>query len=165
MARVHRYETRVTWTGNAGRGTSGYNAYERTHEVSAAGKPSIAGTADPVFRGVRERWNPEELLVASLSQCHMLWYLALCASEGIIVTEYTDDASGTMVETPDGGGRFEEVTLRPHATITARDQAERASDLHARAHEMCYIANSVNFQVNHEPAIRIAGDGRTSRAG
>lgn len=153
MAKTHRYELDVTWTGNTGAGTGGYRDYERSHDVSAAGKPTIAGTADPAFRGVTERWNPEELLVASLSQCHMLWFLALCAKEGIVVTDYTDHPSGAMVETPDGGGYFREVVLRPQVGIADAQRAQQLSSLHQRAHALCFIANSVNFEVRCEPQV------------
>ena len=150
MPASHRYQTTVTWTGNIGAGTSGYRRYERAHEVSAAGKPTIAGSSDPAFRGDPARWNPEELLVASLSQCHMLWFLHVCAAEGVVVTDYRDQAEGTMVETPDGGGHFEQVTLRPAARFSSPEHARRAEELHERAHQLCFIANSVNFPVRCE---------------
>ena len=153
MPKTHHYEVTVTWTGNSGAGTSGYRAYERTHDVAADGKPSIPGTADPAFRGDPARWNPEELLVASLSQCHMLWYLALCAGEGVVVIGYTDRPHGTMVETSDGSGRFEGVVLRPQVTLAMSEHADLAMALHERAHRMCFVANSVNFPVRHEPTI------------
>jgi organic hydroperoxide reductase OsmC/OhrA len=153
MPKTHRYDVAVTWTGNTGAGTNGYHAFERTHVVSADGKPVIPGTADPAFRGVQERWNPEELLVAALSQCHMLWYLVLCARDNIVVTAYDDHASGTMVEAPDGSGRFEDVVLRPRVMIAASDHTDRAIELHQRAHAMCFVANSVNFPVRHEPTV------------
>jgi organic hydroperoxide reductase OsmC/OhrA len=156
MATTHHYELTVTWTGNTGSGTSSYQAFERSHDVAIAGKPTIAGSADPAFRGARERWNPEELLVASLSQCHMLWYLVLCAKERIVVTEYVDHPTGTLVETPDGGGHFEEVSLHPEVTITTPDLLERAIALHERAHRLCYVANSVNFEVRTTPTVVIA---------
>lgn len=151
MPKTHRYEVSVTWTGNTGTGTSSYRAFERAHEIRAEGKPPIAGSSDPAFRGDPARWNPEELLVASLSECHMLWFLHLCAAAGIVVTAYTDDPLGTMVETADGGGRFEEVVLRPRVTLDDPARADEAEGLHARAHELCFIANSVNFPVRHEP--------------
>ncbi|WP_319944683.1 OsmC family protein [Nocardia macrotermitis] len=156
MAKTHRYEVGVTWTGNSGTGTSGYREYERAHEVSGLGKPVIAGTADPAFRGVAERWNPEELLVASLSQCHMLWFLGLCAQEGVVVTDYVDRPSGTMVETADGGGHFTEVVLRPQVRIAESEHIERTRKIHERAHELCFIANSVNFEVRCEPDVSAA---------
>jgi organic hydroperoxide reductase OsmC/OhrA len=146
----HRYETTVAWTGNTGTGTSGYRDYQRTHEVSAGGKPMIPGSSDPAFRGDPARWNPEELLVASLSQCHMLWFLHVCAAEGVVVTDYRDRAAGTMVETPDGGGHFERVVLRPEVRFASPAHAERAAELHERAHHRCFIANSVNFPVDCE---------------
>lgn len=151
--KTHQYELSVTWTGNTGSGTSSYRAYERAHEVRVDGKPPIEGSADPGFRGDPARWNPEELLVASLAQCHMLWYLHLCAVEKIVVTAYVDSPLGTMVETPGGGGRFEEVVLRPRVTLADPGQAGRAAELHHRAHELCFIANSVNFPVRHEPVL------------
>ena len=151
MPRTHRYETTVTWTGNTGSGTSGYREYERSHEISADGKPAIPGSSDPAFRGDPARWNPEELLVASLSQCHMLWFLHLCSAEGLVVTGYRDRPVGTMTETADGGGHFDEVVLRPEARFAGPDQAARAGALHERAHELCFVANSVNFPVRCEP--------------
>jgi organic hydroperoxide reductase OsmC/OhrA len=158
MPKTHSYALTVTWTGNTGTGTSGYQAFERSHDVSIAGKPSIPGSADPAFRGATDRWNPEELLVASLSQCHMLWYLVLCAKEGIVVTDYVDHATGTLVETPDGGGHFEEVSLRPSVTIATPEKSDRAIALHERAHALCYVANSVNFTVHTEPSVVIAAE-------
>src|ERR1700735_5211938 len=112
MARLHSYAVTVTWTGNTGTGTSGYREYKRSHEISASGKSTIAGSSDPAFRGEPTRWNPEELLVASLSACHQLWYLHLCAEAGIVVQAYRDDAVGVMAEQADGAGQFESVTLR-----------------------------------------------------
>ncbi|MFB4301896.1 OsmC family protein [Actinomadura sp. NTSP31] len=149
MPKTHHYEVTVTWSDDTG--TSSYRAYDRSHDVEAAGKAPIAGSADPSFRGDASRWNPEELLVASLSQCHMLWFLALCAGERIVVTAYTDRPHGTMIETPDGGGRFEEVVLRPKVTLADPARAGDLGKVHAQAHEKCFIANSVNFPVRHEP--------------
>lgn len=154
--RTHRYEVTVEWTGNKGTGTSAYKAYERSHAISAAGKPPIPGSSDPKFRGDPARWNPEELLVASVSACHKLWYLHLCATSGIVVTSYIDHAEGEMAETADGSGRFSRVVLRPHVTITAASDPAKARVLHAQAHAKCFIANSVNFPVEHEPDIRVA---------
>lgn len=150
---THHYELDITWTGNTGSGTSGYRDYERAHDISAPGKPTIAGTADPAFRGVPERWNPEELLVAALSQCHMLWVLALCAQDGVAVTGYTDHPSGTMAQTADGGGHFTDVTLRPTVHITDAQHAEKLTDIHERAHRLCFIANSVNFDIGCLPRV------------
>ena len=154
--RTHRYEITVEWTGNTGTGTSSYKAYARDHAISAGTKPPIPGSSDPKFRGDPARWNPEELLVASLSACHKLWYLHLCATSGIVVTSYVDHAVGEMEDTADGGGRFSRVVLRPQVTITAASDAAKARALHAQAHSKCFIANSVNFPVEHEPDIRVA---------
>jgi organic hydroperoxide reductase OsmC/OhrA len=153
--RRHLYQTRVTWTGNTGTGTSGYKNYERSHEVSTEGKPTLAGSSDPAFRGDPARWNPEELLVASLSACHKLWYLHLCAEAGVAVLAYVDDAEGILEETPDGGGRFAQVLLQPRVTVAAGTDAQRAASLHEAAHSKCFIAQSVNFPVLCQPSIDI----------
>src|SRR5277367_1598934 len=141
----HRYAVTIVWTGDRGTGTRGYTAYGREHEIGAPGRPVIAGSSDPAFRGDPTRWNPEELLVASLSQCHMLWFLHVCAAAGVVVTGYRDHAAGTMVETPDGGGHFEQVVLRPEVQFASAEHEQRAEELHERAHQLCFIANSVNF--------------------
>lgn len=156
--RTHRYEVEVTWTGNTGSGTSGYRDYARDHDVTGveASKPTIAGSADPAFRGDPQRWNPEELLVVSLSQCHMLWYLALCAKAGIVVTAYSDRPEGTMSENAEGSGVFTNATLRPQVTITDPERVGEATELHHEAHRMCFIANSVNFPVTAEPTIKVS---------
>jgi organic hydroperoxide reductase OsmC/OhrA len=158
MPKLHTYDAIVAWTGDRGTGTSHYTAYDRTHEVTAAGRPAIAGSSDPAFRGDPARWSPEQLLVVSLAQCHMLWYLHLAAVAGVVVTGYVDRAVGTMAEHADGGGQFVEVVLRPTVTVTDAAMAERGRELHERAHELCFIARSVNFPVRHEASIRAAAD-------
>ena len=151
--RMHHYEVAVTWTGNLGEGTRTYRSYRRDHEVTAEGPPVIPGSSEPAFRGDPARWNPEQLLVASLSQCHMLWFLHLAVQDGLVVTGYRDEADGHMAEDEDGGGRFTEVTLRPEVVLAddPADRTERIARLHHRAHELCFIANSVNFPVRCEP--------------
>src|SRR5215472_5926800 len=153
--REHRYSVSVTWNGNLGSGTSGYRDYSRNYELGADGKAVIHGSADPAFRGDRARWNPEELLVASLSACHKLSYLHLAAEAGIFVTAYTDRAEGVMELSPAGVGRFRSVVLHPAVTVKSGSEIERARALHESAHEMCFIANSVNFQVGCEPEIKM----------
>lgn len=153
-ARTHRYAVTVTWTGNRGEGTASYRAYGREHEVAAEGRATIAGSSDPAFRGDPERWNPEQLLVAALSQCQLLWYLHLCSTSGVVVLAYEDHPDGTMVEDEGGGGRFTEATLRPAVTVADQSMVAAARELHPRAHELCYIASSVNFPVRCEPEIR-----------
>ena len=147
----HHYPIRVKWTGNTGAGTRDYRGYERAHEYSVPGKPVIPGSSDPSFRGDKTRYNPEELLVMSLSSCHMLWFLHLAAEAGVVVTAYEDEASGTMAETADTGGHFTEVVLRPRVTFAPGTDPSRAAALHERAHHLCFIANSVNFPVRCEP--------------
>lgn len=152
----HAYATRLRWTGDRGGGTASYRAYGREHVISAAGKPDLAGSADTAFRGNADRWNPEELLVAALSSCHMLFYLHLCAEAGAVVVAYEDEASGVMAMAADGGGEFREVVLRPRVTIAAADMAAVAEAQHERANALCFIARSVNFEVRHEPRTEVA---------
>jgi organic hydroperoxide reductase OsmC/OhrA len=151
MKLEHGYAVDLEWTGNRGSGTSGYKDYGRDHVVIAAGKHHIEGSADRPFFGDRDRWNPEELLLSALSQCHMLSYLAEAARAGVVVVGYTDAATGTMVQTNDGGGHFTEVTLRPRVTIADAAQSELAASLHHPAAQKCFIAASVNFPVHHLP--------------
>ena len=151
--RVHQYHTRVVWTGNLGSGTSSYRAYSRNHEVSAEGKPLLAASSDPAFRGDRSRYNPEELLLAALSSCHMLSYLHLCADRDVNVLEYEDDAVGQMQQRPDGSGAFTEAVLRPRMKVSAESDVEVARELHQEAHRLCFIANSVNFPVRFEAEV------------
>ncbi|MET8628386.1 OsmC family protein [Kitasatospora sp. NPDC004669] len=156
MARQHRYIAEINWTGNRGTGTSDYRSYSRDVEVSAEGPPTIPGSADPVFRGDPARWNPEQLLLASLSQCHLLSYLHLCTANGVVVTSYVDRPEGTMAVTAEGG-HFTSVVLHPRIEVAEAGMAEKALALHADAHRACFIANSVNFPVRNEPEVTVAG--------
>jgi organic hydroperoxide reductase OsmC/OhrA len=155
--REHRYAVSLTWSGNLGSGTSGYRDYSRNYEIGADGKPVVYGSADPAFRGDRSRWNPEELLVASLSACHKLSYLYLAAEAGIVVTAYADRAEGVMEVGRDGAGRFKSVVLHPMVTVATGTDVGRARTLHQLAHEKCFIANSVNFPIECKPEIVVAG--------
>ena len=152
----NHYEATITWTGNTGEGTSNARSYERDHTISVAGKPEIPGTSEVSMLGNKVRYNPEELLLASLSACHMLWYLYLCAQAGIIITAYTDAATGTMQSEADGGGRFTEVVLHPTITITGAANEEQLNALQHEANRLCFIANSCNFPVRHQPVYQLA---------
>ena len=152
----HQYEVQVNWTGNDGEGTKTYRGYRRDHIICAAGKHEIPGSSDPSFRGDRTRYNPEELLVASLSACHMLWYLHLCSANQIVVVEYQDAASGVMEEHEDGSGEFVRVTLHPRVKILGGANREKAVALHDEAHHLCFIARSVKFAVEVTPEIEEA---------
>ena len=149
--REHRYAATVTWTGNHGEGTSDYKGYGREHVIRIPGKPDLQGSSDPAFRGDPAAHNPEDLLVASVSACHMLWYLALAAAAGVVVTAYEDAAEGTMVEDRARGGWFTRIVLRPTITVDDGTDLDRAAALHADAHAKCFIANSVNFPIDVAP--------------
>lgn len=154
--KAHQYTTTIEWTGNLGKGTAGYRLYSRDHSFEIEGKTSVLMSSDPAFRGDPTRMNPEELLVASLSSCHMLWYLHLCSEHNITVVSYRDMAEGIMEEDSTGGGAFKSVILKPQITILESDKDRLALDLHHEAHEKCFIANSMNFPVRVEAGIGIA---------
>jgi organic hydroperoxide reductase OsmC/OhrA len=151
MPKVHQYQTSLTWAGNKGSGTMDYRSYDRSYVISIDQKPDILGSSDSAFLGDKGKHNPEDLLVSSLSACHMLWYLHLCSQQGIIVLDYKDHAVGSMAEDADGSGRFTEVILRPVVIVATETDVDRANALHQEANKMCFIANSCNFPVKHEP--------------
>jgi organic hydroperoxide reductase OsmC/OhrA len=134
----HSFRVQITWTGNNGTGTSGYRAYSRNHIISDINKPDIQGSSDVVFRGEAERYNPEQLFVASISGCHMLWFLHLCADNGVVVSSYSDNPVGIMTETEDGGGKFTEVTLNPHVVVAEKSMLAHVDRLHDEAHDLCF---------------------------
>jgi organic hydroperoxide reductase OsmC/OhrA len=148
----HHYTVTVTWTGNRGTGTSGYRDYGRQHDVALPGLPVLPGSADPTFRGDRDRYNPEQLLLTALSQCHMLSYLHVAVLHNVVVTGYTDEAEGTMRLNRDGSGEFTDVVLHPRVQLADEDQRALADSLHDEAHHLCFIARSVNFPVRAEPS-------------
>jgi len=152
----HTYRSELEWTGNDGQGTRTYTSYRRDHVITVNGKPPIPASSDPGFRGDKTRYNPEELLVASLSSCHMLWYLHLCAVNNITVLEYRDSAEGVMRENQDGSGEFTGVTLKPQVRIAEASKLAEAEGLHHKAHSLCFISRSVNFPV--ETSATVMGD-------
>jgi organic hydroperoxide reductase OsmC/OhrA len=155
MAHTHNYNLTTVWTGNKGEGTKNIRAYDRNHTVAIQGKPELLLTTDNPFVGDKSKLNPEDLLVSALSSCHMLSYLYVCAIEGVVVTAYTDNATGIMIEESSGTGYFKEVTLNPIFYVADKDMVQKAIDLHHKAHEICYIANSVNFEVKCNPTCKV----------
>lgn len=157
MIGEHHYRLTSTWTGNTGTGTSGYRDYSRDITVEVAGKPTLLASADKPFRGDPTRWNPEDMLLAALSECHLLSYLYVAVTMGVVVVAYADDASATMLEDGRGGGQFTEVVLRPRVVVARAEMVDAATAAHHKANELCYIARSVNFPVRHEPVIVVQG--------
>ncbi|MDP4637787.1 MAG: OsmC family protein [Crocinitomicaceae bacterium] len=153
MKHQHTYELTTFWTGNNGDGTKNVRTYDRSHTVSIKGKPELLLTTDNAAVGDPSKLNPEDLLVAAISSCHMLSYLYLCAMDGIVVTAYTDKATGIMIENANGGGSFKDVQLNPQVQVEEESMVAKAIELHHKAHEICYIANSVNFEVGCEPIV------------
>ncbi len=152
----HQYRVRSVWTGDRGTGTSGYRDYDRAVTLSIEGKPDVLASSDKPFRGDPSRWNPEDLLLAALSECHLLSYLHACVQAGVVVVAYEDDAEGLMREDGRGGGAFVEVTLRPRVTVAEESMVDAARAAHTQAHQWCFIANSVSFPVHHEAEITVA---------
>jgi organic hydroperoxide reductase OsmC/OhrA len=162
--RHHEYAARVIWAGNSGRGTDSYAGYTREYRVLIAGKPALAGTADTAFHGDPRRHHPEDLFLAALSACHLLTYLALCARRGVCVVAYEDDALGTLVMEPRGGGQFTRIVLRPRVSVLEPEQLEPARQLHDEAHAQCFIAASCRVPVHVRPTIVVAGQPRVEAA-
>jgi len=155
----HTYNVNVEWTGNLGQGTSGYQTYKRDYTLSSGDKLPIFGSSDPAFLGDPKKWNPEDLLVASASACHKLWYLHLCAVNNIQVVSYFDSAQGSMIDQhPTKKGHFTEILLKPIIYITAQSDIKRAFQLHDDAHHECFIANSLNFPVRCTPTIYVSDE-------
>lgn len=149
--KIHNYSLVNTWTGNYGPGTINYKNYGRAYTISIEGKPDLEGTSDPSFRGDKSKYNPEELFLASISGCHMLWFLHLCSVSDVNVIEYKDEAKGKMEENKDGSGAFTEVVLHPAVMVSDILMIEKANELHKKANKMCFIANSCNFPISHKP--------------
>ncbi|MEM9300141.1 MAG: OsmC family protein [Bacteroidota bacterium] len=152
----HNYQTLLEWTGNLGNGTKNYKSYSRDHCLTIEGKQHpVLGSSDPSFRGNPSRYNPEELFLASISNCHMLWYLHLCSVNDIVVLDYVDRATAIMEEDKTGSGHFTEVTLHPHVKVKDEEMIEKANGLHEKANQFCFIANSCNFTIKHEPKTEV----------
>ncbi|MBT9606500.1 OsmC family protein [Microbacterium sp.] len=156
MIGEHQYRLQATWTGDRGTGTSGYRDYDRSVSLEVDGKPLVEASADKPFRGDPAKWNPEELLLGALSECHLLSYLHACVTTGVVVVSYSDEATGTMVEDGKGGGAFTDVLLRPRVVVAEESMVEAALAAHRQAREWCFIANSINFPVRHEPVVTAA---------
>lgn len=153
MGGLHSFNVSVTWTGAGAEGTTSYTSYSRDHEVVIEGKPPLLGSADTAFRGDASRYSPEDLFVAALSQCHMLWALHMAARAGVVVVGYSDRATGTMRVESAGAGQFIEVTLHPQLTVLGDVEDSVVAKIHQDAHAHCFIARSVNFPVRHAPLV------------
>jgi len=156
MAKQHDYIARVEWTGNRGEGTRTYRGYDRTWDIATPGKPAIHCSNDPLLGGDPGLPNPEDLLLASLSACHMLWYLHLASAAGIVVHAYQDNPIGAGETSPNGAGRFLSATLKPHIVVEAGADLAEAEAIHHRIHQFCFIARSVNFPVDYAPTFATA---------
>lgn len=153
--KIHTYKTNIRWEGNLGNGTANYQSYSRDYVVQIEHKSPLFGSSDAAFRGDYTKYNPEDLFLTSVSACHMLWYLHLCAEAGVVVTDYQDNAIGKMEETASGSGKFVEITLFPRVTVADNSMIEKAKQLHQKANALCFIANSLGFPVHHEATILV----------
>ena len=154
MSKQHPYTSHVIWTGNTGQGTRSFNSYSRTWDIAVPNKPLIHCSNDPLLGGDPTLMNPEDLLVSSLSACHMLWYLHFASDANIVVHEYQDSPVALGTTAPSGAGHFVKATLKPSIVIEQGNDIDSAYALHDRIHEVCFIARSVNFPVTYEPTIR-----------
>ena len=154
-AHEHVFRCNLFWTGSAQGGTTSYTSYSRAYRVDFEGKASITGSAAPAFRGDAALHNPEDLLVASLSACHALTYLALAAKYRVVVVGYEDAAVGTL-GLVDGVMKFVSVKLAPKVIVAAGSDVAKAIALHEQAHAGCFVASSVNFPVTNEPTVSVA---------
>jgi|SRR5450432_766982 len=154
----HIYFSNLQWTGNTGKGTETYRGYERAHLISIEGKLPIHASSDPSFRGDKSKYNPEELFLSSLSSCHMLWFLHFSSEASVIVTAYSDSATGIMMESNDGNGKFSEVILKPRVKVKEEWMIEKTASLHEKANRFCFIANSCNFPVRHDGITTLTDD-------
>ncbi len=154
---THDYTTRIQWTGNRGEGTAHYKAYDRTWDIAVPGKSVVHCSNDPLLGGDPSKMNPEDLLLSTLSACHMLWYLHYASDAGIVVTSYSDAPLGVGEVGRGGAGRFVKVVLRPHVGVAAGADLAVAAAVHYRIHEVCFIARSVNFPVEYEPTFVVEG--------
>lgn len=157
MSEAHDFEARIVWTGNRGEGTAHYRAYERTWEVRTPGKPPVACSNDPRLGGDPGLHNPEDMLIAALSACHMLWYLHLASDAGITVLAYDDSPLGHGESAASGAGRFTGATLRPRITVAPGTDLGRADAIHHEIGKVCFIARSVAFPVAHKARYVIGG--------
>ncbi len=153
MAKKHDFPNRIVWTGNRGTGTSAYRDYDRTWDMALEGKDTLSCSNDPMLGGDPSKYNPEDMLIAAISSCHMLWYLHLCSVAGVTVTAYEDTPVGVGESEPDGTGRFLEAILYPKITITKESDVQKARDIHDEIHKHCFIARSVNFPIRYEVEI------------
>jgi len=155
MAKENQFTSNVVWTGNTGEGTRAYRSYQRSWNVEVPGKPVIQCSNDPELGGDPTLMNPEDMLLSALSACHMLWFLHLASSAGIVVTAYRDEPLGLGETAPDGAGRFVKATLRPRVTVMAGADLAKAAALHQEVHKYCYIARSVAFPIEIKPRFSV----------
>jgi organic hydroperoxide reductase OsmC/OhrA len=150
MAKTHDFTAKIVWTGDRGEGTKRYHGYDRTWRIATLGKTPIEASNDPMLGGDPSKPNPEDLLLASLSACHMLWYLHLASQAGIVVRGYQDTPLGVGETGPRGEGRFIRAVLRPTICVERGADLAKADALHTEVHAFCFIARSVNFAIGYE---------------
>lgn len=153
MSKTQNYKLDLSWQGNHGAGTMTHTSYDRNFTTHEGSRPPVLGSSHPAFRGNSERYCPEELLLASLSSCHMLWYLHMCAAHEVVVLEYHDHPVMEMEVKEFGNGDIRSATLSPVVRIASEDQREQAMAMHQRAHQSCFIAKAVNFEIILKPKI------------
>jgi len=153
MTHTHTYRSRLSWDGSTG---VGYDSYERTHRVAVPpADGELALSSDPAFLGDAKLPNPEQLLLAAASSCQLLSFLAIAARSGIDVLAYEDEAEAIMPEDVKPL-RITQITLRPHIVVARGVDLDRVRRLVGKAHDACFIANTLNAEVVLEPLIVVA---------
>ncbi|PXY45043.1 OsmC family protein [Flavobacterium hydrophilum] len=150
MTFKHIFKAAINWNSKQNQEQSERKFYSKSHKILIEGKPVLNVSAAKAFKGDPELYNPEDLLLSSLVSCHMMSYLYVCSQNGIEVLEYSDHAEAILEVASDGSGRFTEVRLHPNVVIANADKVQEALDLHTKANQLCFIANSCNFPVLHQ---------------
>ena len=147
----HLFKVALNWIKKEPQTDSSTRIYTKSHHISIEGKPDLEVSAAKAFKGDPNLYNPEDLLLSSLTSCHMMSYLYCCMQYKIEVISYQDHSEATLQVNPDGSGKIVKVDLFPEIIISNSSQIELALSLHKKANELCFIANSCNFPVYHHP--------------
>ncbi|MBF4469919.1 OsmC family protein [Flavobacterium sp. HJJ] len=152
MGFKHLFKVKLNWNSVPKETISTSRKYLKNHQITIEGKEILNLSAAKAFKGDPSLYNPEDLLLSSVVSCHMMSYLYVCSQNGIDILSYQDDAEATLEVSENGSGRFIEVRLYPKVVIQQKEKIAEALELHSKANELCFIANSCNFKIVHFPA-------------
>lgn len=152
----HSFKAHLSWQKHPQAGDINLRRQLKNHTVQIEGKETLHLSAAKAFKGDSNLLNPEDLLLSSLMSCHMLSYLYVCGQHQIEVVNYEDSAEAFLEVYEDGSGKIVKVILNPIVGLKDASQAEIAMSLHGEARKLCFIANSCNFEMVHQPKVVIA---------